>query len=904
MRCAQCCFFIILFAMALGLLAFIPKEEDPIDRLVLSLQRWVSENPQEKVYLHTDRPYYAIGDTIWFKAYVTIGSMHQLSAKSGALYVELVNEKDSVTQLLKLPVLAGMAKGSFVLDETLSEGNYRMRSYTQWMRNAGPDYFYDKVFVIQDPSEKLLYTRISYNFTEDSAGKVLTALLSYTDSAGHPYVRKKVKYNLRRSYNTVTKASGITDEKGQLKVVLRYRDIEEMKGVHLDASIELDENDVLFKTFPVKAAYSRADVQFFPEGGQLLNGFRARVAFKVTGTDGLGMPSRGVLLDMEGREIIEFETGRFGMGYFMFSPQHGKNYQAKLSYANGSTEMVKMPQAADYGYTLAAYYNTKTDVISVTVNGLLPVRTDQHEVSLILQSGGTDHFVARIPMNYSSASLQISAKDLPSGMAQLSLFSATGEPMNERVVFIQHDDQLKVDISGGKTTYKRRERVDLELDAFNPDSSAVIANFSVAVVNEDQVPAGELKENTIYSHLLLSSDIRGYIEQPNYYFHQSSAETRADLDVLMLTQGFRRFVWKDLAAGKIQSTSYPAESLITEVSGRLINLWGAKVQKGNVILANNSLNLVLATITDDQGRFKFNDLVITEGLRFSVQGRKANDGHRLEVLLDKTHVQKLTPNVNIGDMSTEIRKLVLIPSAMTKDGQFIQSDMPASRQLKEVNIKVKPIPNYMARLKGQIDQTIVFNDLDVDKTILKCLQKRDLGNVKIVQQFDQRCGPLFDGKPDGAGICIAYAGRVMMDIYVDDNIVHKCDTQDLLSMDPRDVIKVDIVRSDKMVRPSLLVYMRSKFVKGDWTPWMVNIFPRGFDRVKEFYEPEYLHAEIPEKLTDLRTTLYWNPSVIVKRGVADFSFYNGDRKGNYRVVVEGISSDGLLGRQVYRYRVE
>jgi uncharacterized protein YfaS (alpha-2-macroglobulin family) len=142
----------------IGIVAFTGRDEDPIEKLLASLQSWTENNPQEKVYLHTDKPYYIVGDTIWFKTYVTIGSKHQLSALSGAVYVELINEGDSIAQSLKLPLMAGMAKGSIVLSDTaIREGNYRLRAYTQWMRNAGPEYFYDKTFSVGNSAANTVF---------------------------------------------------------------------------------------------------------------------------------------------------------------------------------------------------------------------------------------------------------------------------------------------------------------------------------------------------------------------------------------------------------------------------------------------------------------------------------------------------------------------------------------------------------------------------------------------------------------------------------------------------------------------------------------------------------------------------------------------------------------------------
>ncbi|WP_449439483.1 hypothetical protein [Pedobacter steynii] len=163
-------------------MAFTSRDEDPIEKLLTSLQSWVEYNSQEKVYLHTDKPYYVVGDTIWFKAYVTIGVKHQLSALSGALYIDLINEGDSIAQALKLPLMAGMAKGSIVLSDTvLREGNYRIRAYTQWMRNAGSEYFYDSTFSIGNSVANTVFAKIDYVYTKDGMQTKVKALIKYTD---------------------------------------------------------------------------------------------------------------------------------------------------------------------------------------------------------------------------------------------------------------------------------------------------------------------------------------------------------------------------------------------------------------------------------------------------------------------------------------------------------------------------------------------------------------------------------------------------------------------------------------------------------------------------------------------------------------------------------------------------
>jgi uncharacterized protein YfaS (alpha-2-macroglobulin family) len=170
---------VLLLGAALGVFAFVPKDDAPIEKLIGSLQHWSEANPQEKVYLHTDKPYYALGDTIWFKAYITIGSRHQLSALSGALYVDLINERDSIQQTLKLPVTAGMAIGDFVLSDTLNEGNYRLRSYTQWMRNAGEDYFFDRTFMVGNAFNNEVVAKVDYQYKTIENKQAVVVQLNY-----------------------------------------------------------------------------------------------------------------------------------------------------------------------------------------------------------------------------------------------------------------------------------------------------------------------------------------------------------------------------------------------------------------------------------------------------------------------------------------------------------------------------------------------------------------------------------------------------------------------------------------------------------------------------------------------------------------------------------------------------
>jgi hypothetical protein len=137
------CLFTLGFALA-SLSAFAQNDNSFLNRAINALNNNAEKNPVEKVYLHLDKPFYAAGDDIWFKAYLTAGSRHVLSGISGILYVELINPANAIEQYIKLPVVSGLTWGDFKLPDTLKAGNYRVRAYTNWMRNAGADYFFDQ----------------------------------------------------------------------------------------------------------------------------------------------------------------------------------------------------------------------------------------------------------------------------------------------------------------------------------------------------------------------------------------------------------------------------------------------------------------------------------------------------------------------------------------------------------------------------------------------------------------------------------------------------------------------------------------------------------------------------------------------------------------------------------------
>jgi hypothetical protein len=892
--------------------AFIQKGVDPVDKIVTALQRWSDTNPQEKVYLHTDKPYYVVGDTIWFKAYVTIGNKHQLSAMSGAVYVDLITESDSTAASLKLPVTGGTSMGNFVLaDSSFREGNYRLRAYTQWMRNAGSGYYYDKVFSIGNSVTNPVFAKIDYEFSKDGAKNVVTAVLTYTNDKGEAMINKTVNYDLLEDYEVITTQTKKTDGNGVIRIPLQPGKSGKIDGTVIHSKINTIDKDMVVKDFAVKAVSSQTDVQFFPESGPLVNGVRSRVAFKATGPHGTGVPVKGIVTDEANTTVAELEATHFGMGFFRLQPEAGKNYQAKVTFPDGSEKTFKLPVATDNGYVLSVFNNPETDTILVRVNASKAAVAAAQSLSLVIQTGGNVHYASTVPLNKPTFSIMIPAKELPSGIAQFTLFTAAGDPVNERIAFVQGADQMALKLSTAKKTYAPKEKIEVTLEAQDQKSTAIRGNFSVSVINEASVPVDENKESSILSHLLLASDIKGYIEKPGYYFNNPTAETKTNLDLLMMTQGYRRFTWKEIMSDNPFKLPYKAEKLTSDITGKLVTLnkKPLPVIGGQIILMNNKLGGILGTqTTDANGIYKFSNLLMTNELSFTLQGRSEKGSTNVEILVDKVKQEVMSPNPNLGDLDTDLRKTL---QASYDNSKKLEEDIQKrgmlgrTQQLKEVIItagKRKRAFGVDLILDGHADQTVRFKAGDENFMNLMEWIKFRVPNIIFRQDDVDQCGLVF----------VAVSRTEVMKIIVDGRPISVCESQDFFQIDPNDIERMDVVRTNQalinMLGGTALAFTTKRGVgmlRKTYTPNVINANPRGYNIVRQFYSPVYKNDGNDSRVIDLRTTLYWNPSVMTGvDGKAKFSFFNSDGVGTHRVLVEGINADGTLGRQIYKYEVK
>ncbi|MDB5086144.1 MAG: TonB-dependent receptor [Mucilaginibacter sp.] len=881
-------------------LGFSQIDDDPIQKIARQLDNWISGHPQEKVYLQTDKSCYFNGDQIWFKASVVVGSQHLLSAISGVLNVDLIDENNSIVQSVRLPVIKGASWGDFSLADSLKEGNYRIRAYTTWMRNADDNYFFNKNITILNSITNNLITKTEYTYNKKKDRESVNVNINYSSLDGKLYAGKPVSYEVMLGAKNITKGKGITDDNGNLHFSFINPSKEPFTRGRIITNINFGKQ-IVTRQILIKAISSKADIQFFPEGGALINGADSKIAFKAVGADGLGTSVKGVVIDDQNKQVAAFNSTHLGMGVFNFTPVNGRNYKANLIYADGSANTVSLPAAANTGYTMSIdNSNAQYITIKIVPASFINAGTPASVVNLVAQAEGVIYYAGKSGTASSSFKVTIPKSKFPSGIVQFTLFSSTGEPMNERLVFIENHDELRVDVSTPKLAYSPREKVKIELKANNKDGKPVTGIFSIAVTYDTKVPVDEASESTIFSNLLLTSDLKGYIEKPNYYFTASDEKTAADLDVLMLTQGFRRFEWKQVLNKSYPPVIYRPEKTL-QISGHIKTPGGKLVVHGKVSLLNTNDDLFMVdTVTDNNGKFVFCNLIFKDSITLAIQARTANGGKDVKIELDTIAPPLLGTNKDAPDMQVNIYD-GLVPLLQNRknyyDNQLNYGNPNHAIPLKEVVIRERKEPPAMLKHSdnlngpGNADAVILASDIYkmACRSLADCLRL----NIKI---------------PTDLKWVLVIIDGVSMDETPGKNFLNALNVNDIESIEYLHAASLTAIYGARGGKGVLIITTK----RGDSgrslrqsAPGIITYIPKGYIKVHEFYSPRYDDPKTNAKIPDLRSTIYWKPNVITNNeGKASVEYFNADTKGTYRVVIEGIDSDGNLGRQIYQYIVK
>ncbi|UKT63780.1 carboxypeptidase-like regulatory domain-containing protein [Pedobacter mucosus] len=879
----------------LGFAAF-KMDDDPFTSLLKKLDDYTNKYPQEKIHLHLDKPYYAIGDDIWFKAYILNTKTSTPSNISKVLYVELINEKDSIKKLVKLPIISGITWGDFKLTDSLGEGNYRIRAYTNYMRNFGTEFFFDKTIKIGNSWANKVFTQTKYNFVKENSIDKVTATIHFEDKNGVAFKESDVSFDVQLDFRSVLKGRTKTNSSGDAIINFSNNKSFTDKSGKIIATLTLDNKEKVVKSIPITSTSNDIDVQFFPEGGTLIEDLPQKIAIKAINATGHGENVKGTIVDEAGTPITTFQTDYLGMGNLVFNVQANKTYSAKINFGDGSQKDIKLPLTQKTGYAITLNnLDTSKVVLKIMASQSL---VNGEELKVVAQQGGNVYYVSKAKMDKQVLIANILKKNLPAGIVQFTLFSSTNQPIAERLIFVKNNsDLINVALNTTGVSDLRKGKSTFAFEASN-QNKPVLGSFSVAVTNASKVVPDEDNESNILTSLLLTSDLVGYIEKPNHYFLNDDVKTQKELDNLMLTQGWRRFLWKNIINNVGPNITFKPENSIS-ISGT-IKKGNKPVPNGKVMLmATKGTFFIIDTVTNADGTFVFDNLSFPDSTKFVVQARTKTERKFVDINIDIVPGQIVTKNKNGADIEINVNN-TLMKYIKESDNYFNEMSrlglLERTIKLEEVTITEKRNPaKNSSNLNGagNADFVMTSKDLSTCITLSQCLQGRlpgviFKGNVPyLMRSQNQAMNIILDGM--------------------------QVEAEFLDNISPMDVESIELLKSIGntaiygMNGGGGVLIITTKRGGSDlsynrYAPGVITLNPKGYSVSREFYSPKH---ETPDSRIDLRSTIYWNPQVVAtENGKATFEFYNADEPGQYRMVIEGIDAFGHLARKVYTYEVK
>lgn len=894
-------YFLLSFLLiSVGLFSFV-NDDDPLKKLFSNFQNFNSTHTQEKVYLHTDKPYYAIGDDIWFKAYVIDAQTLTSTPLSNILYVDLIDGRDSIKKTLRIPLVLGFGWGNFELKDSLKEGNYRLRAYTTWMRNFGEEFYFDKIIKVGNSWTNQVITKTNYTFSKDGNKETVTAHINYSNLDGFPYANKEVSYHAELDFRALGKGKTTTDEKGNVTISFTNDKPFLSKTGRITTSLKIAENTIVTKYIPIKVTSNETAVQFFPEGGDLVENVRSKVAFKALGTDGLGKEISGYIQDNENDTIAKFTSKHLGMGYFAFTPLPGKTYEALIKFTDGTEKKFKLPIAKTEGIALSVLPNVKDSIlVKISTNKAFAQKNQDKVYTLIAQNSGNIIYTAQSKLIGTNFASKLSRQRFYQGITQFTLFDENLLPIAERLIFLHPKDVLELSINPDKENYTPRSGVKINIKSLNPNGKPSSGSFSMAIVDEGKVPMVEDEESTIFSNLLLTSDIKGYVENPNYYLHDVDDTKLADVDVLMMTQGWRRFNWKNIVNNNFSALNYKTEKTLS-VSGKVTTGKNKPVIGGTVSLFSSiGQSILIQTKTDQNGEFKIDSLYFRDSTKFVVQARTLAGKKNVDIELYNNPPQIVTRNQNEPDLTVNINESMqaYLKNSKTQYEDWLKNGI-VNRSILLDEVKVvdtKPTVTNSSNLNGAgfADNVLTEKDFQYATSIDQALQGRVAGlqiinGVAYIRNSNNPAQIILDG------------------MYVDPEFLNTLSVQDVESIEILKSIGNTAIYGSRGGSGVIVINTKrgqANYVNTTYAPGIMTYSPIGLFKPKEFYVPNYEDPKINTQVADLRTTIYWNPNIVTdSTGNASIKFFNAEGTGKYKVILEGMDLFGHIGRKVIRYQV-
>ncbi|WP_160140195.1 TonB-dependent receptor plug domain-containing protein [Chryseobacterium sp. c4a] len=874
-----------------------------LSSLCLKAQQSFQDFEKEKTYIQTNHVFYKPGEDMYFKIYVVQGKNNLPAEDSKAVNFEIIDPAGSVLKKSKHEINNGYAEGYFSFGHEMKGGIYKIRAYTNWMQNEDGKNAFEKEITLQKVVSPRVLMKLDFPKKGYGPGDLVTADFSMRSLSNLPIPFYEADYVVTHNGETITEGKLITDKEGKKLLQFKLPQVLKSSDALLNIKVNFDGfTESISRNIPI--VLNNLDVKFLPEGGTFINDIEQNIAFKIL--DEFEKPVDAVLgiYNQKHEKMSEIFTYNFGMGSFLFTPKMGETYYAKVVKPENINQVYQLPVAKTEGLIL----NIKKE------NGMLLFKTVSTQNRNIVLKGffrEKEMYSKEMSLKKGINLFELLEKDFSVGICRFTVFE-NNIPLAERIVFTNKDQQMNIKVKPVKEYYQPREKVILDVETTDKNNKPIPANMAISVVDDKLWTYADDKQNHIISWLLMDSELKGKIEKPQFYFDKKEEKADKSLDLVMLTNGYRYFepIPEIVKTGKYKYLPEKKGTVYGVVEDE-----NKKPVKANVFLVETNKGQILKQTTTENGQFYFSGMGFRNSYKLIAKSLKPRYKVNIRILSYKLEInplvkqklanidaEEIIKEAEIKETPKEIIKRPVSPSVKAKDtitssGQQIEEVVfvgYGSAQNKNLtssvsitgNSEIKD-SNYESVLQGKVAGLVITP-----------AGERQKGNVVIRGAASiPNKSPLFvvDGVPvenfnttinpndinsvtvlkDAAATTI-YGSRAANGVVIINSFSNN-----------RSQNKVDITPTSYFAAMTI--------------PWSALT---NYLESKKFAYPEYKTTNTSYRF-DYRDALYWNPVVETdKNGKAKVEFYNSDANSTFRVMTEGISASGLIGRDETTYAAQ
>jgi hypothetical protein len=623
-------------------------------------------------------------------------------------------------------------------------------------------------------------------------------------------------------------------------------------------------------------------VRLFPEGGNMVVGLPGKIACQAMDASGKGLAFSGRIIDENNQAVANFRSLHAGIGSFTFTPTAGHTYKALIETNDGKQLTQELPAAYQKGTTMQ-------------------LKEDGNDLSLHIENNSGDNLAyllvhtrqllvtaRQITLINGKADITLDKNKLGDGISQITLFSSARQALCERLYFKYPTQTLELTARANAQTFNSRSKIDIDIAAAENNKNVTGASLSLSVFRIDSLQ--QLPAEDINSYLLLSSDLKGTIESPSWYFDRSNKTRVQAMDNLMLTHGWRRFAWE-----KVMQQNTPAFSFVPEYNGHLVT--GSVIDRRTGKPAPQIpayLSIVgkrtqfYPSISDQKGQVRFEMKEMMGSSEIIVQTNNTRDSlYRIDINnpFAETYAQRNMPPFRF--LPTYANTLL-----HNSIGMQVQNIYTADKRRKFNDPQLDTVPFFKPDATYYLDAYTRF--ITVEEVLreyvnfMDVLHERGKLHVYLIDMTSQVFMRTKQTRYFVTDPLVLVDGVPMFDI------TH------LMAMDPRKIRKLEILNHREFVKGSyfdgVLNWQTYTADLSDLEldPGVVAVDYEGLQPERIFYSPLYASGEDRNsRLPDFRNVLHWSPNLHTNEtGHASAGFYSSDLKGKYAVVVQGLSPDG------------